>query len=168
MKKAFLLLSLLLLPLLAKAVEVEINGIKYDINTETQTAEVIANDNKYSGDIVIPSKIEYQGVFYSVTEIGANAFKRCTGLTSVIIPNSVTIIGEDAFYRCTGLTSIDIPDSVTSIGKGAFSSCFGFTSFTIPNSVTSIDERVCSGCSGLTSVTIPKSVTTIGDYAFRG
>ena len=42
----------------------------------------------------------------SVTSIGEQAFRHCTGLTSIEIPNSVTSIGESAFYDCSGLTSI--------------------------------------------------------------
>lgn len=57
---------------------------------------------------------------FTVTCIGSYAFRGCTGLTSIEIPNSVTGIGEDVFRGCTGLTSINIPNSVTSIGIYAF------------------------------------------------
>ena len=77
----------------------------------------------------------------SVTSIGSSAFRGCTGLTSITIPNSVTSIGEDAFYGCTGLTNITIPDSVTSIDRYAFYGCTGLTNITIPDSVTSIGDR---------------------------
>ena len=103
-----------------------------------------------------------------VTSIGVNAFRYCSGLTSVSIPNSVTSIGDQAFYECPFLTSVTIPNSVTSIGDQAFEGCSGLTSITIPNSVTSIEYRIFSGCSGLTSVTIPNSVTSIGGDAFSG
>ena len=55
-----------------------------------------------------------------VTSIGDYAFYECSGLTSVIIPNSVTSIGSYAFDGCSGLTSVTIPNSVTSIGSYAF------------------------------------------------
>ncbi|MBQ9543526.1 MAG: leucine-rich repeat domain-containing protein, partial [Clostridia bacterium] len=55
------------------------------------------------------------------------AFSRCSGLTSVTIPDSVTGIGRCAFSGCSGLTSVTIPDGVTSIGDGAFSGCDNLT-----------------------------------------
>jgi len=103
-----------------------------------------------------------------VTSIGEYAFYGCSGLTSIVIPNSVTSIGERAFYGCSSLTTISIPNSVTSIGNDAFRDCSGLTSISIPNSVTSIGDEAFEGCSGLTSISIPNSVTSIGDYAFCG
>ena len=102
-----------------------------------------------------------------MTSIGDYAFSKCSGLTSVTIPNSVTSIGGGAFIDCSGLTSVTIPNSVTSIGGGAFQGCSCLTSVTIPNSVTRIEETAFSGCRGLTSVTIPNSVTSIERYAFE-
>ncbi len=104
----------------------------------------------------------------SVTSIVDYAFYDCTSLTSVTIPDSVTSIGYYAFSDCTSLTSVIIPDSVTSIGQYTFSGCTSLTSVTIPDSVTSIGYRAFSGCYSLTSVTIPDSVTSIRDDAFRG
>ena len=104
----------------------------------------------------------------SVTSIGGWAFADCASLTSVTIPDGVTSIGEYTFSWCTSLTSATIPDSVTSIGKGAFYDCTSLTSVTIPDSVTSIDEYAFYDCKSLTSVTIPDSVTSIGDWAFSG
>lgn len=94
------------------------------------------------------------------------AFKKCTGLTNVTIPNSVTSIGEGAFNGCRGLTSVTIPNSVTSIGETAFSSCLSLTSVTLPNSVTSIKSGTFANCSALTSIKIPSSVTSIANRAF--
>ena len=102
----------------------------------------------------------------SVSAIGGSAFSGCSSLTSVTIPDSVTTIGNNAFYGCSSLTSVIIPDSVSAIGGSAFSGCSSLTSITIPDGVTAIGGGALSGCSSLTSVTIPDSVTTIGNYAF--
>ena len=104
----------------------------------------------------------------SVTSIGSYAFKGCTGLTSITIPNSVTNIGDWVFVGCNSLTSITISENVISIGNNAFSGCKGLTSITIPDNVTSIGERALYNCTGLTSVTIGNGVTSIGDSAFSG
>ena len=123
--------------------------------------------------------------------IGPGAFRDCSGLTNVTIPDSVTSIGGSAFSGCSGLTSVTIPqcvmtlkdtfpssyqsirnvvvqDGVMSIGVRAFSGCSGLKSVTIPNSVTNIGDNAFSGCRDLTSVTIPNSVTSIGWEAFAG
>ncbi|GHU02070.1 hypothetical protein FACS1894147_03170 [Spirochaetia bacterium] len=103
-----------------------------------------------------------------VTRIERDAFKDCTGLTSVSIPESVTTIGDWAFYGCTGLTSVSIPASVTTIDVAAFSGCTALTSVSIPSGVTTIESEAFSGCTGLTSVSIPESVTHIGFDTFSG
>ena len=169
MKKLFLLPLLAFLPLLAHAFagEVEIDGINYFIKTAGNAAEVRAKDPKYSGDIVIPPTVVYDGVTCNVILIAEKAFQNSTNLTSVTIPNSVTSIGDDAFYGCSSLTSVNIPNSVTSIGVEAFRNCTSLTSVTIPNSVTKIGDGALRDCTSLTSVTIPNSVTSIGQFAFR-
>ena len=102
----------------------------------------------------------------TVTSIGGSAFRYCTSLTSVTIPDSVTSIGGWAFTDCASLTSVTIPDGVTSIGEYTFSWCTSLTSATIPDSVTSIGEFAFHNCKSLTSMTIPRSVVSIGYDAF--
>ena len=168
MKKNLLFLLLAILPMVASAETVEIDGIYYNLVNKAKQAEVTSNPNYYSGEVVIPSSVTYNDVEYGVTSIGDQAFYGCRGLTSITISNSVTSIGGWAFNGCSSLTSITIPNSVTSIGSCAFSYCTSLTSITIPNGVTSVGNQTFEGCSKLTSITIPNSVTSIGYCAFMG
>ena len=103
---------------------VTIDGICYDLIEDGLKATVVANTAaEYSGDITVPSSVTYEGKTYQVSAIGNRAFSDCSGLTSIIIPNSVTSIGRYAFYWCDNLTSVSIPNSVTSISDWAFYSC---------------------------------------------
>ena len=77
------------------------------------------------------------------------------------------LIADGAFRYCSSLESVTIPESVTAIGYGAFDQCEALTSITIPEGVTSIGAEAFQGCSNLTNITIPESVTSIGIYALR-
>ena len=81
------------------------------------------------------------------------------GLKSYNVREWTSVICEDAFRGCTSLTSIMIPDSVTTIGKGAFVDCVSLTSITIPDSITTIGDHAFYGCTSLTSIYIPKGTT---------
>ncbi len=109
--------------------------------------------DEYSGNVVIPKTVTYNGKTYNVTSIGEYAFFDCSNLTSITIPNSVTSIGQCAFSR-SGLTSVEIPNSVTNISGYAFQSCSSLTSITIGNSVTNIGAQAFNACPVLSSVHI--------------
>ena len=147
-----------------------IDGFKYILDSDTKTATLVPNTEKYAGDeIVIPESVKAKdGNNYKITAFGDKCFLWCSGLTSITIPSSVTSLGEDCFSGCDGLTSITIPSSVTSLGEGCFCGCDGFTSITIPSSVTSLGEGCFQNCRSLTSITIPSSVTSLGDWCFAG
>ena len=156
MKKLFTLFLALVATTSLWAHKFEVDGIYYNYldgnNVEvTYRGDYYHNyDDEYSGEVIIPSTVTYNGTTYSVTSIGSGAFEYCRSLTSITIPNSVTSIGYVAFSLCSSLTSVTIGNSVTSIGDEAFRGCSSLTSINIPNSVTSIGYEAFSYCSSLT------------------
>ena len=127
MKRILVLALIALSSMSILAYDAKIDGIYYNFSGDNAEVTYLYNDLSnsaaYSGNVVIPESVTYNGKPYSVTSIGNYAFRYCSGLTSVTIPSSVTSIGNYAFMYCSGLTSVTIPSSVTSIGAGAFEDC---------------------------------------------
>ena len=173
--KGFIMLVVLMLMMASSAMAQEakfevIGGLRYLLDTGAKTATLMPKtDSKYSGDIVVPEKVNSSdGMEYVVTSFEERCFYDCSGIKAITIPSSVTSLGDYCFSCCYGLTSITIPSSVTSLSDGCFYGCNKLTSITIPSSVTSLGNYCFEGCSGLTSITIPSSVTSLGDYCFEG
>ena len=151
------------------------NSEDFDYEIYDGTIVVI---KKYKGTAVnvsIPASIDGK----PVTNIGYGAFKDCTSLTSVTIPNSVYIISGEAFSGCTGLVSItvDAANKDYSSQDGllynkdktvlhTYPAGKTVSLISIPSSVNSIGNWAFSGCTGLTSLTIPDNITSIGIGTF--
>ena len=166
-----------MLPLAGQAQYALFDNIAYFLDDLTYTARVVGcEDTEIIENVDIPETVTYDGHDFSVTCIASNAFKDCTKLTSINIPNSVTVIQIEAFWGCTGLTSITIPNRVKVIGDTAFSGCNNLTSIEVAEGNPIFDSR--ENCNaiietaknklvyGCKNSTIPNSVTTIGHYAF--
>jgi len=110
----------------SEAYDFSYNGIYYNINRITGTAEVTCGDdtyNSYSGQVVIPQSVPYSGRTYDVAAVGDNAFRNCSGLTAVTIGENVAAIGKRAFLNCSSLAEVNIPGAVTVVGDYAFAQC---------------------------------------------
>lgn len=170
-------------------IHAKIDGIYYILSGNEATV-TYHNYSDYSGKVIIPESVTYNGKIFRVTSIGDLAFKYCSDMTSVTIPNTVTSIGYDAFSDCHGITSITIPSSITSIGRNAFSYCSNLKKVIVPDiaawcNISYGDDAGIFGASNqnplycahhlfsdeeteITDLVIPDGVTSIGNAAFHG
>lgn len=187
MKRVWLFAIMMYIAIGVNAYDTCINGIYYLINSNgVWVTYRTTSGNSYSGDIVIPETIKYNGFTYPVTKIYPGAFDSCTDLTSITFPSSITYIA-DTWYDCKNLTSIYITDlaawlhislrdnlslsnplAANSLDHHIFLNGEEITDLVIPNSVTKIRNKEFYYCSSLTSATISNSVTSIGENAFEG
>ena len=152
----------------------KIGDLYYNLNTENLTAQVtyeklvVLDGSSYTTDLPsvnIPSQVTYNNQTYTVTSIGNAAFKGCSTITSISIPNTVTTIEMWAFSFC-GMSSVVIPESVTYIGGSAFAHCANLTSINLPRNLTILEACVFWHCFRLPAITIPAGVTSIGGECF--
>ena len=144
--KALLLCLTLIIPpaLRAASVRVDVDPLRYTVDTEAMTAEVygLINSSATINDLVIPDFIEYEGSQIPVTSIRDEAFVGKSNLTgSLTIGNRVESVGDYAFHNCKGMTgSLRLGESLKTIGAGAFEYTNFSGSLNIPNSVYDIKE----------------------------
>lgn len=172
-RKIFLMLAVLLSTLSASATYLMVDGITYMTNgsyfDDSEYCIVIKGSEKKKEVISIRSRVTDRGYSLPVTEIGSQAFKGYTNLTSITIPSTITSIASDAFSGCTGLTSVTFNAencaSPSYYDSPFFKDC-PLTSLVIGNNVKSIPNYLAYGQTRLKTVTIPNSVTKIGVNAF--
>ena len=169
----------------------EVNGMRIAVLKRTATAKVtgIVRGFQHQSEFTIPTQVEEKGMTFRVTEIDDAAFRKCSALTSITIPEGIVRIGKLAFAECSSLTSITIPKTVTQIESGRveigennyyghlFTNCPCLTSIvveegnpkykTIQNGNGIIDKTTNTLIAGDQTTSIPDSVTSIGESAFE-
>lgn len=188
MKHITFLIVCFVIPLYASSETIEVDGIYYNF-IKGSIVEVTKSPNKYSGDITIPSQIDYNGqtfdvkivgdsAFYEshvesvklkngIQKIGKYAFSHSDLLKKIEIPESVTDIEYCAFKDCNSLVSIKLPSKISTLSSSLFYKCVNLQEVNIPENTILIEGEAFECCENLKSITIPKSVAEIGTDAFR-
>lgn len=120
--------------------------------------------------VSIPAEFDYEGVHYVVQYVGNSAFKDCSQIREVNLPNTIKRIEDFAFWGCIVLPNLHLEHctSLSYIGKGAFEDCISLSEITIPNSVETIGENAFIDCKSLISMHLPDGTRTINRSAFNG
>lgn len=163
----------------------DVDGIYYNITGDSTVVEVSCTYSftgagwqpvsTYSGDVVIPESVTYDGKTYSVTGIRDFAFSYSSGLTSIKLPTSIKTVGMEAFYNCVGLTAVYIDDLAAWLNID-FSISTDLVVIGAPAPVYStplyyskkLYLKQAGTYSLLTDPYIPFSVEKIGNLAFAG
>ena len=165
-----------MLPLISMAVTFDVDGLRYEILSQTdKTVEVAIipksisypSYSTYKGDYNIPASVDFNGVTYNVIGIGRNAFNECQSLGEITLPSSIQYIGFGAFAY-SNLRELTLPNGILSIGAAAFRDCRNLTEFTIPESLIELESTVFYNCTQLQSVTIlSRNLTNLPDDTFN-
>jgi|GEM_PF-6268310 len=137
----------------------EVDGLWYRQVGATNNVAVVLPDTVkyglYSDHVTIPATVRFGLVTYDVTEIGANAFRRCHDLTGITIEgDKLETINGGAFYYCYNLTTITIPKSVTHIDSDFASNCYALESIIVESGSTSFRNHDNDGVLYTTSTHI--------------
>jgi len=149
----------------------------------------------YTGKVVIPATVTYDGITYTVTEIGNRAFIYSENMTSLTIPYSVTKVADNLFnHRSptgTTLNELIIEDADTELNfyGGSTNTAFSHLSteslylgrnitglaviptlktVTIGDHVTSLESGMFQNCDKLTTVHFGANIASMGEHVFMG
>ncbi len=129
---------------------------------------VAAIDPAVIGWVMIPDTVILDSVPYAVTGVGANAFRGCTGITMLDLPDIVEYVGDYAFYADTSLMRIVVnKDSslLHSVGKGAFAGS-GIREAEFASLLEVLSDSVFASCDSLSQVEFCDSLVSIGSHSF--
>ena len=126
--------------------------------TMTSLPDRLFEGRKALTSIKLPAALE---------SIGYSAFRECTHLYSIELPETLKRIESQAFYR-SSIASIDLPEGLNYLGSSAFENCDKLEEITIPAGVRTIEGSTFWYCHKLKNVVCQEGVERIYADAFDG
>ena len=140
-----------------------VDGITYQLK-DAVSAQVIAGNTPYTGDITIPATVTTKDGTFNVTSIGTAAFADAK-IGRVVLGESVGTINAKAFCGST-LSSIKFPENLTNMKDSVFAGCANLSALTLPAAMAEIPAGSFAG-TGITALDIPASVKMVLAGAFK-
>lgn len=112
-----------------------------------------------SGSYTVPAGTKF---------IKTGAFRDCTNLTQVTLPDSLLELGNYAFYNCKNLKEIKLPSNLQTIGEVALSNCDSLLELVIPASVTKVKRGFVGGCDKMEYLIFVGQPPEFDDSALNG
>lgn len=144
------------------------DGVVYTLRYSEKKNEVLVTGYQGSpSSVIIADSITFVKTKYPVTTLKYQAFKDCSTLMYIELPDCLTEIQGSVFEGCTKLSSIVIPENDTIIGSGAFYGCTSLKHITIPRNVQEVRGDAFRNCTSLSSVLFSATSCAVYD-AFSG
>ena len=172
-KKSILFCLLLLVCSLTQAHDfvVSLNGqnVYFSIKSKKNNTAVVtyrgsiaaSTPTDYQGELIVPAKVKYDSIVYSVVGIGAKAFSGAEKLTGIVLPMGITSIGDFAFEGCTSLSKIVFSGNEVKFGQGVFFKCDKIQFVSLGSDWKSIDLQMFRWSDSLSTFAIPAKVEKI-------
>lgn len=150
------------MPVEEATIYADIAGLRYRLRGN-KAVLLPPNEGQYSGDIVLPETVSYNGKEYKLvrTEGAFNNSK----VVSVAFPSSVKYVVDD-FKYCMELQTVTFPENSRLRFFSAMEGCPKLTEFVFPASLQVLYGNSMMYLDGLKTIDIPGSVSYIGAYTF--
>ena len=96
-----------------------------------------------------------------------SAFKKCTSIKNLTMPNSVVSIGK---FMCLGLEKLEsvvLSDKIRKTPMSSFENCKSLVNVRLPRMLKEIDTMTFEGCTSLENVILPKGLAKIDTAGFE-
>lgn len=175
MKKVFLVFMFVCIGLLQIAAQsftyTDDSGVTWGCSvysSDDKTAQITSASN-VGAEVVIPEKVSYGTVEYTVTSIADRLFENNCTIEKVTWASTVTSIPDGIFHKCLKLKAVENTDKVTAIiynyCDGAFRGCLNLKEIQLPNCKSIGDYAFCD-CSNLAAVIGMGNVEAISSNTF--
>ena len=154
------------IPLVASAQTIKVGQLYYSINSNG-TVSVVPGPNKYSGSIIVPDSVSYNGKNYPVASLASKAFDGNDQVTSISLPNTITSIGSWCFSG-TKIKSIKLPSNLNSLSTGTFSNCSSLENILVGDNLEYISgTMVFFACTKLKEIKLPGIISISSEGVFE-